>query len=154
RFFRHRSVSRLLTTNPVFSGLSTRDHAALEGRFRFLEVDAGAELLTAGQVPEGLIGLLSGQAEVVVGQVAVARLGPGDLMGEMSLMSGAPAMGTVRAVTRCYAVQMSAADFARILGARPQARAYLEEVAARRRSATEAVLARTEGDGSARKVVF
>jgi cAMP-dependent protein kinase regulator len=158
RFFKDRSVTRVLTTNPVFGSLSERDHEALKARFGFLEVEAGALLLTEGRVPDGLIALLSGKAEVRVTRdgrpVTVGTLGPGDLMGEMSLMSGAPAMGSVQALTKCYAVELAARDFLKILSARPQARAYLEQGVAQRRHATEAVLARTGRDGAARKVAF
>lgn len=154
RFFRNRSVHRVLSTNPLFSSLSKADRTAIEKRFRFLEVEAGAELVSQGARPEGLLALLSGRAVAEADKhgerVELGQLGPGDLVAEMSLMRGTPAMGTVRAATKCYAVELPARDFLKILEARPKAKAYVESVVAGRQRTASRVMAPEGDDGPQR----
>jgi CRP-like cAMP-binding protein len=130
RFFRDRSVARLLTTNPLFTGLSERDREALKTRFRFLELDAGAPLVQAGKTVPGLLILLSGRASVDRGggKDHLADLGPGDLCGEISLLTKSPANADVRAVSKCIAIELPGAAFLKIVEARPEAKSFVERL--------------------------
>lgn len=136
RFFRDRLVDRFVSTNPLFTGLSVTDRSALKSRFRFLEVEAGAVLIQEGTRAEGLIMLLSGHAEVLrrgyTDQKVLGYLAAGDLAGEMSLVTGQAAMATVRAGSKCFAIELPAADFSTILRSRPKAREFIQEVVGRR----------------------
>lgn len=132
RFFRDRSVARLLRTSPLFSTLGPRDHDALRPHFRFLEAEPGADLLVEGSQPEGLLILLAGRAVAIRGGQRIGGLGPGEIAGEVSSLLGQPAGATVRAFDKVFAVELPAAAVARILDARPAARAYVEQVILRR----------------------
>lgn len=136
RFFRDRLVDRFLSTNPLFSALSATDRGVLKKRFQFLEVESGAVLIEEGARAEGLLLLLSGHAEVVRreagGERRLGYLAAGDLAGEMSLVTGQPAMATVRAGSKCFAIELPAADFLTILRSRPTAREFIQEMVARR----------------------
>ncbi len=136
RFFRDRLVDRFLSTNPLFGGLSNSDRTVLKGRFRFLEVEPGAVLIHEGERAEGLLMLLSGHAEVLrrewTEQKVLGYLAAGDLAGEMSLVTGQPAIATVRAGSKCFAIELPAADFLTILRSRPSARDFIQEVVGRR----------------------
>lgn len=133
RFFRDRSVERVLRTSPLFSSLGPQDQKAVHPYFRFLEVEAGAELIRHGSEPEGLVVILAGRAEAV--EADGHRLGllvPGDVAGEMSLLTGEPARATVRALDKLFALEFPKRALKKILDARPQVRAYVETVIARR----------------------
>lgn len=133
RFFRDRSVARLFQTHPIFTALSSRDQEALSAHFRFLEFEVGAALVEAGAVAEGLLVLLAGRAEVKEGNTAKAQVGPGEVVGERSILTAQPARSTVRARTKVFALELPAAAFRRIVEARPEAQAYIQALANRRR---------------------
>ncbi|MBI4819994.1 MAG: cyclic nucleotide-binding domain-containing protein [Deltaproteobacteria bacterium] len=144
-FLKNRLAERLLLVNPLFSDLSSNDRGRLKKLFRFLETEPGAELMTQGQEPPGLIVLLSGQAEAVRQSgdsvVVIGRLGPGDLVGEMSLLTDQPAIATVRAKTKCFAIELPSAAFIKIVRGRPEALAFVREVIEKRRSESDQILA-------------
>jgi CRP-like cAMP-binding protein len=128
RFFRDRSVERLLSTNPLFTALSSRDREALKTRFRFLEVDAGALLVEAGKLVGGLVILLSGRARAERNGAPLGDLGPGDVCGEISLMTKSPATANVRATAKCIAIELPGAAFTKIVEARPEAKSFVEQL--------------------------
>lgn len=132
RFFRDRSVDRLMDTHPLFTALSTRDREVLKTRFKFLELDAGALLVEKGQLVRGLRIVLAGRARVENKEGAppgqVAFLGPGDICGEVSLITKSPANADVRADSKCIAIELPGAAFLKIVEARPEAKSYLEKL--------------------------
>jgi cAMP-dependent protein kinase regulator len=144
RFFRDRSVERLLATNPLFTVLSAKDRDALRSRFRFLEVEAGASLVDEGERAEGLIVLLAGQAEAVRTQngkeVAIGVLGPGDIAGEMSILMESPGIATVRATEKCFAIELPGEVFLTIVKSRPKAKEFIDKVIQRRAAQVKAIL--------------
>lgn len=144
RFFRNRSVERLLAENPLFQGLSDNDKIALGRRFSFLEVEPGALLVRSGTPASSLLVLLAGTAEALVERdgkpVRVGMLGPSDVVGEMSILTDKPAMGSVRATTKCFAIELPRDDFLTIVRARPQAMAFIQKVIDRRAEQARAVL--------------
>lgn len=134
RFFRDRSVDRLLNTNPLFTGLSDRDREALKTRFRFLEVEPGALLVSEGARVPGLVILLSGRAIVSRRDGTVlGKLGAGDVAGEISLMSKSAATADVRAATKVIAIELPGAAFTKIVEARPEAKSFVEQLLKERR---------------------
>lgn len=144
RFFRNRSVERLLAENPLFQGLSDNDKRALSSKFSFLEVEPGALLVRAGRPASSLLVLLAGSAEALVERdgkpVRVGMLGPSDVVGEMSILTDKPAMGVVRATTKCFAIELPRDAFLTIVRARPQAMAFIQKVIERRAEQARAVL--------------
>ncbi len=152
RFFRDRSVERLLSTNPLFTVLSERDREALRARFRFLEAEAGATLLAEGARAEGLLLLLAGRADVVRDQsgtpTKLGALGPGDVAGEMSILTESPAVASVRATERCLVMELPAPMFLKIVKSRPKAMAFIQRVVERRAEQGRAILA---GQGTFRQ---
>ncbi len=145
RFFRDRSVERLLATNPLFTVLSSRDRESLTKRFRFLEVSEGSVLLPQGEVPEGLVVLLAGRAEVIRnaegGAVRLGELKAGDVCGEMSLIQEQGAIALVRAQTKCLAIELPARLFLRIVNSRPEAMQFIKKVIRKRAAQAKAILA-------------
>lgn len=132
RFFRDRSVARLFQTHPIFTSLSQRDQEALSAHFRFLELEPGSALVEAGTVAPGLLVVLAGRAEVREGERAKAQVGPGEVVGERSILTEQPAQASVLARTKVYALELPASAFRRIVEARAEAKAYVDSLAKRR----------------------
>lgn len=78
----------------LFQGLSTEELARLNGLLHASAVPAGAHFITAEQPGEVVYVLLAGTVKIYVSradgrEVILAFLGPGDTVGEMSLMDSA-----------------------------------------------------------------
>ena len=135
RFFRDRLIDRLIQTSPLFSTFSGPESLELAERFHFLELKAGAELVREGQRAEGLFVVLLGQCDVVTFAAGkVAELGPGELAGEMSLLTHAPASATVVATTALWVLGLPRARFQELILTHPQVLIYVNEVAEQRRA--------------------
>lgn len=62
---------------------------------------AGEPIIEAGQPGDEFYILRRGEVAVLSGERELARLGPGQFFGEMSLLTGAPRSATVRTLTPC-----------------------------------------------------
>lgn len=126
----------LLSRMPMFGALSQRDLGQLAAVTVPDELAAGAVLTRQGQKGGLAYVIAEGQAEVVRGNRRLATLGPGDVVGELSLIDGEPRSATVRAVTPLEVLEISAKDLDRLLrkssGVR---RRLLEALAGRLRDA-------------------
>lgn len=78
----------------AFPGLSERELLRLLGQGRWESTDD--VLIAPGDLPNRLILLSEGTAEVLVGQDQVAKLSPGRFVGEMAYLTGKPSSALVR----------------------------------------------------------
>lgn len=138
RFFRDRMLDRLLSTSPLFSRFAPEDARALVERFKFLEIDPKTRVIREGERSGGLYLLLCGDASVVQGNRAIAKLQPGDLFGEMSMLQRGPASASVDTHCKCWALQLPREDFQEIMLTYPQLLEFIAELADRRRAAMAA----------------
>jgi cAMP-dependent protein kinase regulator len=133
RFLRYRLIAPLLETSPLFAPFNDEERKAMAKRFQFLELESGAVLIEEGKRAPGLFVLLSGEAEVVRGKTEkLATLGAGDVFGEMSLVTGRPAVGTVQTTKKSFALEMPAARFTETVMMNPQVLEYVSELADQR----------------------
>ena len=88
-----------LSKVPLFANCSKRDLARLLSRVRTESVDAGHTLFVEGAPSANLYVILSGSAIVRKNGRRIARLGPGDVVGELSVILGGPRTATVEADT-------------------------------------------------------
>jgi NTE family protein len=102
-----------------FEGLTPEELALVLAQFEHRHFPAGTNLLQEGDNPAELYVIQAGTAEVLVvdryglsHQVDHAR--PGDVLGEMSLLTGQPVSATVRAITGVEALVLSHSDFDRL----------------------------------------
>jgi CRP-like cAMP-binding protein len=132
-FLRDRLVDTLVDTSPLFAPFSGDERLELAARFRFLEVEPGAVVIAQGNLSPGLFIVLCGRAQVDVDGTIVAELGAGDLAGELSLLTRGAAVATVRAVSKCFALELPRAEFQRVIMSHPQVLEYVSAVAEERR---------------------
>ncbi len=98
--------AKLLGRVDLFAGLpeaSLASLAELAGEAVFAD---GDPIVIQGQVGTGLFVLVSGQARVVRGGDELARLGPGEFLGELAVIDRMPRMASAYAVgpTTCLAL--------------------------------------------------
>ena len=137
RFFRDRLLDRLVATSPLFAPFSGGESRELAERFDFLEIKPETEIVTEGKRAEGLFVVLAGACDVISTEAGpLAVLGPGDLAGEMSLLTHSPSVATVRARTRVWALGLSRPRFQELISTHPQILIYVNDVAEARRAAT------------------
>lgn len=129
RFVRDRLVDRWLRTSPLFRSLDDAERADLAGKFAFLEIDAGTKLIGAGMRPDGLYIVLAGQFAVHRGNEVVARLGPGDLIGETALLAGGAFRSDVIAHGKSLALCLPATAFREVIMTHPHVLEYIGELA-------------------------
>ncbi|HZZ12655.1 MAG TPA: mechanosensitive ion channel family protein [Paraburkholderia sp.] len=118
------SKERLLRRIELFSALGTDEIRRLATHLTRLEFDIGQVLMSADSVPDKLSiidsGVLSVTTEERAAQVEVARLGPGEAVGEMGLLAGLPAQVRIAALRRSVVYQLGKDDLTLILKDNPE----------------------------------
>lgn len=92
--------------------LTDRDMLLMSGAGTQLELSAGSTFIVEGTTGADALLILSGTAAVSRSDELVANLCAGDLVGEESLISGAPRNATVIATTDVVALQLTRQEFA------------------------------------------
>jgi CRP-like cAMP-binding protein len=88
-----------LSKVPLFANCSKRELSRLLSRVRTENIEAGHTLFVEGAPSANLYVILSGSAVVRKNGRRVARLGPGEVVGELSVILGTPRTATVEAET-------------------------------------------------------
>jgi len=96
------------------------------------EVGAGQHLSRKGDPPREFMVLVEGKAEVVRHGEALASLGPGDFVGEMSLLDRTERVATVTALEPTRLLVMTGASFDLLLRDQPSFARNLLVVVSRR----------------------
>ena len=132
----------LLAQVPLFEGLSRRhlkqiaEHAD-EISFREREI-----IVEAGQRGGTFFVIVEGEVRVVRGDRTIARVGPGEFFGEISLLDGGPRTASVIAETPVVAIRLFKASFDKVVREEPRvAGKILAAVARRLREAEKTVTA-------------
>ncbi|GAA4427895.1 hypothetical protein GCM10023090_25850 [Acidovorax lacteus] len=110
----------LLRRVPLFSPLTAAQAEALQGAVVKQRLRRGEVLVQEGHKSQALFILLNGRARVVKAdargrEVILATLGPGDHIGEMSIIDNEPHSATVRAEVQTDVLLLGRAEFARCL---------------------------------------
>lgn len=132
----------LLEACPLFGGISPDGLAALAERATEIEFPAGHVIARQGEIGTGFFVVVAGSVRVVRDGGVVARLGPGEFFGELSVLDRLPrnAMVVAEVATTCLA--LASWDLEKVLLADPALTlAILRGVAARLRAATDAARA-------------
>jgi cAMP-dependent protein kinase regulator len=133
RFVRDRLVERWMRTSPLCRPFAERERREFASRFRFLEIEPGSVVMAPGDQADGLYIVLAGQFVVRRDGQDAAYLGPGELIGETVLMTGAPLHSTVMAATKCLALWLPVEHFREVIMIHPHVLEYVGASAERRR---------------------
>lgn len=114
------TTSDLLRRVPIFAGLTQAQMSQLSGNVAKQRYKRGELIIEQGQKCGSLFIILSGRARVIVTdkrakEVILATLGPGDCIGEMSLIDGESHSASVRTDIQTDVLVLSHAEFVRCL---------------------------------------
>ncbi len=112
----------------LFRSFSRLDFRMLLGLGRWRDASVGHVLATEGQPIDEVAILVHGVADVATGGRRIARLGRGQLVGEMSFVAGGPASATVTVVEPTRMLSWNKEDLRRLRMRRPSLRFALDAV--------------------------
>jgi CRP/FNR family transcriptional regulator, cyclic AMP receptor protein len=121
-------IGSFLAGLPVFRGVGAPDLEALVGRLRERHLRKGQVLFREGEVGHEMFFVRRGTlvvSKTVSGQVeqVLARMGPGEFFGEMSLFDGAPRSASVQAEADALLLVLDRDNLQRFTAANPSAAA-------------------------------
>ncbi len=104
---------------PLFRGLDATGLAAVAAASIEVEFPAERVIARQGEIGTGFFVIADGSVRVVRDGTVIARLGPGEFFGELSVLDGGPRIAQVvaDAPTRCLA--LASWDFERVLRDEP-----------------------------------
>lgn len=146
RFCHGRMVSNLLRHSVILSAVEPPKRNELVALFSPKTYQTGDLLVQQGGEAECLSLIASGGVEVcntdAAGErVVLAQLGPGDVVGEISLILRRPATADVVAIHTTVALQLSRESFQQAIKQHPTLLRELYELATRREEETRSVVA-------------
>lgn len=100
---------------PLFSGMTDRAIEAIGGLTPEATFDDGEAIVREGEPGETFIVLTGGSAQVERHGQAIATLGRGDFLGEISLIDGGERTATVTACGPVTALVVQRTDFRRLM---------------------------------------
>lgn len=150
KFTRERLLNNLLATAALFKTLDRKQRLDLVRRFTAHDVAQAVEVIREGQPGRGLFVLLSGELDVSkidgADKVLLATLHPGDVFGEISLLSDGPTTASVTAARASTVLFLAREIFQRLLEAVPDIRVYIESLSEERMMDTRIVLESSRDD--------
>jgi CRP-like cAMP-binding protein len=120
---------------------SMRRHTFTKDEVVLREGDQGSSMFL---VVEGLLSVHSDHP--IDGATRVGQAAPGEVIGEMSLLTGEPRSATALAVTEVIAYEITKEHFQQLLARRPEIADSISQIVARRRESTEGLLHAADAD--------
>jgi CRP-like cAMP-binding protein len=140
RFARERLLKNLLATSPLFKPFDHQQQMELLKRFEGHDLEPGTVIIREGDAGQGLFVIMFGEVEILHKDASgrektVAKLGAGEVFGEMSLLGDRPTTATVRTLSRTTIMFLGRDYFRRLVQALPPLRQYFEELSNKRKRA-------------------
>jgi len=131
------NIARLLNTFSFFKTLKMNEVRYLVPFIRHKQFSKGEIIIQKGQPGKNLYVILSGMVEVLGNNdVNIAFLGKGEILGEMSLISGEAAGATIKAVEPTKMIFMNSRNFRRLLRKFPSLQMYFATLLSKRLAKT------------------
>lgn len=145
-FCRARMISNLMRHSDVLRAVAPADREALIARFDTRAFKAGERLVTLGEESDGLFLIASGSVRVLGRdadgeELQIAALGPGDVVGEISLVLRRPASANVVATHPTVALELRREGFQEAIKAHPTLLSELYDLATKREEEMRSVVA-------------
>ena len=129
---RKNAKEQLLRDVPLFAHCTKRELAAIAAEADELELPAGAELTREGAPGREFVVLARGAAKVTRKGRVLNRLGSGDFLGEIALLSGGTRTATVTTTEPSVVLVLTDRAFRRVAERNPSVNARLVEALAER----------------------
>jgi len=142
-YCRRRMLDNLIRTSPILHSVNPTERSALVKRFAIRTFETGERLIKQGEQTDGLFLVASGEVSVVYKEPAdktvLARLGPGEVLGEVALVLRRPANADVIANHPTVTLLLPRERFLEAVRAHPGVFVDLYELATRRDEETSNV---------------
>jgi nucleotide-binding universal stress UspA family protein len=130
-------IADLLAQTPLFAELTQEELRRLAEAARLRAYPPGEVIVREGDQTAGCFIILTGQVEVVKGAdtaqpIVLARMGRGEIFGEMAMIDEHPRSATVRALEATECVGLRRADFMAELRRTPEIAVHMLPVLVRR----------------------
>ena len=119
RFLKRDKID-LLSRLPLFETCSQRELSQVANISVEARRPAGAILTREGQVGGLLFVIIDGEAEVIRDGKVIGPLGPGDVVGELSLIDGQVRSASVRAITDVHLLEIATEEFQQLVDQSPK----------------------------------
>ena len=126
--------AKRLESIPLLAGLTDDERSILASYASERDVASGDVLIRVGDYAYDVILIESGEADVLHGERAIARVGAGDVIGEIGVVDDVLRTATVVAAEPMHVIVMSSWEVKRLL-ADPAVKERLEAQVAERRKA-------------------
>jgi CRP/FNR family transcriptional regulator, cyclic AMP receptor protein len=118
-------ASAALRASPLFAEFTDTGISILAGIAVPKQIPAGTPLFVENMVSDSLLLVAEGRVMLVMrgerGDLPLGELGPGDWLGELSLLASGQRMCTATAITPVSAFEIRQGDFQKLMGTKPQA---------------------------------
>ncbi len=112
-----RNKTKALRKLPLLQGLSESDISSIAATARFVDYQSGEAICRQGEVGRDLYILVSGSVLIQQGSRVLAKLGVGDVVGELAVLDDQPRSADVVAVEETRLLEIRGAEFATLLEA-------------------------------------
>ena len=134
----HERRAELLAGCPLFKGIDQAGLASLAELATSVDFPVGRVIARQGEIGTGFFVVFTGAVRVVRDGAVVARLGPGEFFGELSVLDRMPRNASVIADQPTTCLALASWDFEKVLLQQPAlALTILREVATRLREVTD-----------------
>lgn len=143
-FHRQRLLATAMATNELFRPFPPDDRRRLMEKFKAKHFERGEVLVQEESPATGLYILLHGRLVVTKqhgdDELQLAELNPGEMFGEMSLLSNEPTSATVTAITDCFVIRLSKRKFQEVMMTHPHVLELVSKIGEERRADNESLL--------------
>lgn len=140
-----RMVQNLVRTSAILRAVVPEERPALIERFVTRSFEPGDVLIEQGENAEGLHLIASGTVAVIRAEsdetLVIAELGPGDIVGEVSLVLRKPSTARVTASHATLTLHLPREDFLELIREHPAILAELYDLAIKRDEETSTIVA-------------
>ena len=131
RFYKERVLDTILAKSPLFRSLKPEQRRELIEQAAPEFHEPGSFVIQEGDDGNHLFVIKSGDVEVYTSlkdeRIDLATLGPGEIFGEISILTGSPTTANVVALTRTELVKFSRSEVVRMAEKHPQVAHLLSE---------------------------
>lgn len=130
-FYKERVLDTILAKSPLFRSLKPEQRRVLIEQAALEVHEPGSFIIQEGDDGNHLFVIKSGEVEVYTSlkdeRIDLAELGPGEIFGEISILTGSPTTANVVALTRAELVKFSRSEVVQMAEKHPQVAHLLSE---------------------------